>query len=175
MDLETDLRSALLSATAVHAGDHGALTLLDTYGFERVHLAPVDDPEIFGYTEQGDDALLGTSWTVRRLRDPALFDEDLRAIRREMEGDDLVVTFGAESRIIGSTGCGELTGDYRTERSWIAIHASPERPCDDADKAWTESILLDALDRAGSITLDEWLVLRDRPGGTILLSAEPRN
>ncbi|MBX3028537.1 MAG: META domain-containing protein [Chloroflexi bacterium] len=174
MDLQTDLRSALLSTTSVHAGEHGGLVLFDTYGFVRVRLSRVDDPEIFGYPEQGERALHGTSWNVRALRDPAVLDEEQRPVRRDVGGDGLTLSFGDDGRISGSTGCGELSGDFTTERSWIAIAAHPRQPCEEAAGSWTEAVLLDALSRAGSFGLDESLVLRDRPGRTILLTAMPR-
>lgn len=175
MDLESGVRAALLSASSVHADGSGALTLLDTYGFPRAWLARTDDPEIFGHSEPGDDALPGTSWTVRMLRDPATLDDDSLPGRRDLDGDDVTVSFGAGSQVTASTPCGAIVGTYRTERSWIAIDAHTLQPCEDPARAWTEAILLDALNTAGTFQLDDWLVLRAWPRDGTLLLAEPRD
>jgi heat shock protein HslJ len=174
MDLETAVRSALLATTPVHAGRNAALTLYDTYGFPRLYLARVDDPELFGYRDQGPDALLGTTWTVRELRDPAALDEERRPALRELTDEGIVISFGDDFTIGGSTGCGDLSGVFRAERAWIAIDADAQDSCVDQDAAWTRDLLLDALAKAGSVELDDWLSLRDRPSGSSLLVAEPR-
>ena len=68
------------------------------------------EPEVHGPTATSD-ALAGTQWLIVRLGDQPVVED----------GESLVVAFGHDGRVFGSTGVNQLTASYSLTADYLTF------------------------------------------------------